>query len=394
MRLPRLPEEKESLKQVIQNALPSGASLVRPKNSRASGSIFVNDLNRDGILEAIVYYKTSESNLGLTGMLWQQDGETWKMLDQFQGEGYELDTLLFDDVTHDGSINVLAGYSGGAKVSKGLIVYHFDGKLFSKILESPYTEFIVDDINQDNKKDISILTLERNVSSSLTVFQYDLNSFQTVGKTPLDPHVNGYYSIQSGWIAESVRGVLLDAGVGAHSAYTQLVYFAQGNLIKVFPDNDIPMKPRPSINGDFNHDGIVEIGIDQAPTGWENEAYASTPWITAFYRWDSHTGYSPAPLYELYMDLSNGFYFEIPVEWDKTYVLQRPKDEEVLRFISSSNGETVEWKTMSEEAWIGIQPSTDWMEIGRTAKTVTALHLNEASRKYMTHFRPLSELVK
>ncbi|MCR8631165.1 hypothetical protein [Paenibacillus radicis (ex Xue et al. 2023)] len=379
---------------MIQNALPPGASLVRPKKSKTTGSIFVNDLDRDGILEAIVYYQASENNKGLTGMLWQQKGDTWKLLNEFQGEGYELDTLMFDDVTDDGSLEVIAGYSGGEKVAKGLIVYRFDGHNFNKIFDSPYTEFVVDDLNEDNKKDLSILTLERNASSSLTVLQYSQNSFQTIGATPLDSHVSGYYSVQSNWIAESKRGILLDAGIGAHSAYTQLVYFEQGNLIKAFPDKDIPLKPRPSINGDFNHDGIVEIGMDRVPTGWENEPYVSTPWITAFYRWDSQKGYTSAPLYELFMDIGSGFYFEIPVEWNKDYQLQRPKDEGVIRFIANISGETVEWKTMSEEAWVSMQPSTDWLEIGRTAKTVTALHLTEASLQYSTRFRPLSELVK
>ncbi|TDF95908.1 hypothetical protein [Paenibacillus piri] len=394
MRLPRLPEDKESLKQLIQNALPPGASLVRPKKSRALGSIYVNDLNRDGVQEAVVFYQSADNAKGLTGMLWQQDGDSWKQLEQFQGEGYELDTLLFEDVTLDGNLDMLAGYSGGPKVSKGLVVYRFNGQNFSKEMETPYAEFIVDDLNQDNSKDLSVLTLERHVDSRLTVYQYARGGFQPVDTVVLDANVNGYASAKAGWIADGIRGIALDAGVGAHSASTQLVYFDQGHLTKAFPDHDVPLKPRQAINGDFNGDGIMEIGIDREPKGWEQEAMATMPWITAFYRWDGRQGFSTSPLYEWYMDIANGFYFEIPGAWNGDYTLERPKDEGVIRFTLAGGVSGVEWKTMPEETWNAMQPTADWMEIGRTAKTVTALLLTEESRKYTGSFRPLSGLEK
>ncbi|WP_249864848.1 hypothetical protein [Paenibacillus konkukensis] len=390
MRMPKLPDDKENLKQVIQQAMPAGASFIHPKNSSDPGSIYLKDLDKDGVPEAIVFYQTPDKDVRVKGMLWQKSGDSWKLLSEMEGEGYELDTLLFEDVTGDGVDDILVGYSGGARINKGLVVYHLVDRKLTILYQAPYTELVVDDLNQDNKKDISILTLERNVSAKMSTLQYD-HGFQPVGSIALDPYVNGYSSVTAGFVAENKRGLLLDAGVGAHSSTTQLVYFDNGQLVKAFPDDKLPLSPRSAKSGDYNHDGIMEIPIDVAPQGSENAAYAVTPWITQYYRWDGRQGLGDTPLYERYYDYENSFYLDIPSEWRDRFSVQRSADGTRIAFVSSVTGETLaDWKTMPADSWDASDP--EWKEIGRTDKTVTALRLTENSKPLLGSFHPVLDL--
>ncbi len=390
MRMPKLPDEKESLKQLIQQAMPSGSSIIHPKNSTDSGSIYLKDLNNDGTPEAIVFYQTPDKEIRIKGMLWQRSGDSWKLLSEIEGEGYELDTLLFEDVTNDGITDILVGYSGGAKINKGLVIYHLDGQKLNKVYQAPYTEMAVDDLNQDHIKDITLLTLDRNVSAKLTTIQYKTD-FQVIGTTTLDPYVNAYYNIAAGFVAESKRGLLLDASVGAHSSNTQLVYFEGGQLVKAFPDDKLPFNPGSTKSGDFNDDGILEIGISVAPKGSEEEAYAYTPWITQYYRWDGKQALESQPLYKRYYDYTNSFYFDIPASWNDSFRVIRDPDGNGIHFLELNQDETlVEWKTIPIEGRDATD--TGWKEIGRTDKTITVLHMTEKSQEYINQFHSIIEL--
>jgi len=390
MRMPKLPEEKESLKQMIQSALPSGASIIRPKQSADTGSIYIKDLDNDGTPEAVVFYQTPDKEIRIKGMLWQKNGDSWRLLSEFEGDGYELDTLLFEDVTQDGVTDLLVGYSGGAKINKGLVVYHLDGQQLTKLYQTPYTEMVVDDLNQDQVKDITILTMDRGVAAKLTTVQYS-RQFQAIGTVELDPYVNGYYNIAAGNVTGSKRGLLLDAGLGAHSSSTQLVYFDGGQLVKAFPDDKAPFNPGSTKSGDYNGDGFMEIGLLVAPKGSEEESYATTPWITEYYRWDGQQGLEKQPLYKRYYDYTNSFYFDIPTEWNDSFRVARDPEGNAIRFLAPDRDEAlVEWKTIPSENRNDADPG--WQEIGRTEKTVTLLHLTEQSRPYVQQFHSVIEL--
>ncbi|WP_051620331.1 hypothetical protein [Paenibacillus sp. UNC451MF] len=378
------------MKQLIQQAMPSGASVIHPKNSTDSGSIYLKDLNNDGTPEAIVFYQTPDKEVRIKGMLWQKSGDSWVLLSEIEGEGYELETLLFEDVTNDGSTDILAGYSGGPKINKGLVIYHLDGQKLNKLFQAPYTELVVDDLNQDQIKDITLLTLDRNVSAKISTIQYK-TEFQTIGTTTLDPYVNAYYNLAAGYVTESKRGLLLDASVGAHSSNTQLIYFDGGKLVKAFPDDKLPFNPGSTKSGDFNGDGILEIGISVAPKGSEEEAYAYTPWITQYYRWDGKQGLASQPIYKRYYDYTNGFYFDIPSEWNDSFRVIRDIEGNAIHFLALDQDETlVEWRTIPIESRDAAD--TEWKEIGRTDKTITVLHMTEMSREYANQFHSIMEL--
>lgn len=389
MRMPKLPEDKASLNHLIRQALPAGASIIRPKRASEPGSIYIKDLDNDGIPEAVVFYKTQDS---IKGMLWKRSGETWSLVSEMKGDGYELDSLLFEDVTNDGTLDILAGYSGGSTLNRGLVVYRLDKDQLTVLYESPYNEMIVDDLNQDQKKDITLITIERNVSAKLTTLQYN-QGFQPIGTVALDPYVNGYYNVVAGFVTENKRGLLLDTGVGAHSSTTQLVHFEDKQLVKAFSDDQAPFNPRPAMSGDYNHDGILEFAIDTAPKGSEDEPYVSTPWVTEYYRWDGKQKLSDTPLYRRFYDYTNGFYLEIPAEWKNDFGVKRTEDAASVRFYSPATGRTiVEWETVPKENYDPDDPQ--FKEIGRTDKTVTLLKITPDSSKYADDFHSVTELQK
>ncbi|TBL80567.1 FG-GAP repeat domain-containing protein [Paenibacillus thalictri] len=332
MRLPKLPAEQEALKTTIEQSLPAGAVLVRPKTPNRYGTIPVLDLDGDGVKEAVAFYKEQTSS-HIIGEVWKQkpDGG-WQMAARLPEEGSSLEELSFQDLTNDGQIDIAVGTSLSNAQPKGLSVYGWDGTNWTAKMKLTYSNWAVGDLNGDGKKDISVETEKRNgglTSSSFTLMQYDGQPV-TLGTIELASGINAVYSMKLGNVAAGRQGVVLDMSVGAHSSQTQLVVFDQDELKTPLPV-ERTFKAYSGLSEDADGDGIIEISGMKQPPGWEQEPMYKIPWIMTYARWDGDKGL--IPVMERYNNLGLGYYFNIPKDWGDGYTVEID-GEHIVRFVS------------------------------------------------------------
>jgi hypothetical protein len=380
MRLPKLLAEEERLMEQIQLNLPPEAAIIRPRKSNQMNTVPILDLNGDGNEEAVMFYKDKGNKDKIVGQVWSRALDGWKMADTIQGEGNELDTLKFVDLMGNGRLSILVGYSSlSSKDQKGLTIYSMgnEGQL-QKQLESSYQELIIDDLDGDGKKDMTVITHERGRDKDIawaTLYQYD-RTLAERGKTSLDPYVNGYYNVLSGQVSANKRAVILEAGIGAHSSKTQLLVWDAGQLKTIFPERDNPtFRAYSALSMDVDQDGIVEIPKMIAPPGYEEAAMVEIPWILQFYKWDGGTGLSF--VLERYTENNRGFYINIPQDWYGRYTLERT--EHSLRFLSMPDRSLLaEIRYIPVELWRDDEDGA-WIELTRTANTVYIINQAAAS---------------
>lgn len=373
MNIPRLPEDKENLKSLIMSQLPDGASIIRPTNLNDTSAIRIADLNHDGVSEAVVFYRTPDQAVRIHGMIWESTGGTWEKKLEFDGEGQELDSFDLVDITHDGSVELVVGYSNGdVEVMNGLIVYQYKDNQLQKVLEKPYTDYVINDLNGDNKFEITTLMFKPGQTAELSSIQYNehVNKFELLSTLELDPNVSGYYNVITGKVAENVQGIVLDAGIGAHSAYTDVVVMKNNTLTKVLSAEQT-YKPYATISSDEDKDGIIEIALMETPYGWEDVALSSIPWFITYHRWDGEQGLQF--VLEQYRDLQDRFYFNFPPEWHHKVTISRDSElEKYLNFINIETGETMaEIRFFSLSAW--ERNHEDYKLLARTEEHVIGL---------------------
>lgn len=377
MRLPKLSAEEEKLMEQVQLSLPQGAAIIRPRKSNQVNTVPILDLNGDGNDEAVLFYKNKGDKDQIIGEIWTRVQEGWKRLTTLTGEGFELDMLKFVDFMQNGKPNVLIGYGSTNKgEQKGLTVYSLEptGQL-QKQFESPYQELVIDDLNQDGKMDMTVINRVRGKdkdTSNAVLFQYE-GSYLKKGEAELDPYVNGYYSVISGNGAAGRRAIFLDASVGAHSSYTQILVWDAGRLKAVLSDSTF--RAYSALSSDVDGDGIIEIPLMRATPGWENAAMAETPWVYPYYKWDGNSGLTF--VLERYYNNALGYYIEIPKEWLSLYTLE--KTEQSIRFLKTTDRALLaEFRFIPIEQYKSEQVS-GWVELTRTATTVFVV--NEAAEQ-------------
>lgn len=355
MREPSLSSDKSTLLSVINNEIRGemkGATIVRPRNSNDVSSIRVADLNQDGIKEAIVFYETPEEAVRLHGLIMSNINDQWKVQTKFDIEGQILESFELRDMTGNGHINIVVGYSGeNNEAQKGLTVYSYSGSKVETLVSLPYNYYMIDDLNQDGKADLTIVTLRKQQYAIITTYQYNNNVFQELDHIQLDDHIQEYYNIVHGNVTPKTRGIILDAALGAKDAYSHIIIMRDGKLVDLV-NQDYTYKAVPILSGDINEDGILEIGRPEMPKGWEYISYDEIPWLYSYYQWDEVKGLKF--VMQQYMDSLGRFYFNFPTEWYGNVTIDTKNSDKnrYIRFIRIDNNETLaEIRFFSRSEW-------------------------------------------
>ncbi|MFC3749758.1 hypothetical protein [Paenibacillus sp. GCM10012306] len=366
MKTPRLSADKASLMTAITSMIPSGSSLIRPKNDDDS-SIRTEDLNKDGIMETIVFYETPGEAVQIHGMLLEKQGDAWVKKLVFDGDGTVLESLDLKDVTNDGKLDIIAGYSRGE--DKGMVVYSYSNGTLEEVLQVPYTKYIIDDLNRDGIQDITVVSFKRNEYATITTYQYADGGFKILDKLDnIDPYFNNYYNIVAGKVAENKEGIVLDAAVESNSAYTSVVVMENNKLRVVVPGDDRTLKDRKIVSEDIDGDGIIEIGLLEKPKGWEYFEPNTIPYFNSYYKWDGKDGLTFAM--QQYRDPADRFYINFPPEWHGNVTVDTKSVlDKYLKFILADTGETVaEVSFFSPQEWEQLK-SSNWELWARDGNT-------------------------
>ncbi|GAB6990042.1 hypothetical protein [Paenibacillus pini] len=348
MRAPQLTAEKEDLKTIIHSQLPEGATIVRSRDEQDTNQIHFEDLDGDKINEAIVFYDTSsEQPANIQGMIFKNVKNTWVKQVTFTGEGTRLESLQFEDLTNNGIKNIIAGYSrrDDNDVLQGLVVYNYTGSSVEKILELPYTKFIIDDLNGDHIKDLSVLQLVKNEYAYMTTYQYK-DSFIELDKIEMEPFVSGYYNIVAGKVLKDQEGIIVDTLIGEKSSKSQVIIMKDDKLV-VALDSKKTYKEWPIASQDVDNDGILEIGSVEPPKGWSFYKTTDIPLLTIYSQWDGKDDLIFKA--QEYRDYINRFHLGFfPKSWYGNLTIDtKSVIDEYLRFILLDNGKDT-GKTVAE----------------------------------------------
>lgn len=139
-----------------------------------------------------------------------------------------LESVDLKDMTGDGKLNIITGYSRGEE--KGLVVYSYSSGSLEEVLSLPYTKYMLDDLNKDGIEDITVVYFKRNEFATISIYQYN-DGFKVLDKIEdIDPYFFNYYNIVAGKIAKDKEGIVLDASVDFQSAYSLIVLMEHNKL--------------------------------------------------------------------------------------------------------------------------------------------------------------------
>lgn len=334
----------------VEAFLPEGAVLTVPSKPAGQAAIQMADLDGDGQEELFALFKNERQAPEAGVIVLGKQGGKWVQRGSVQEVAGGIDYLEAVELDGKPGKELIVGFRGGALLQKKVGVFALGAEGMKELGKQSYTEIAVGDLNGDGQAEIVLLHHDRDKLLAKTeLWQAKEGSLRLSSTQNFYDGINGFTEVQIGKVAADRVGVVVQVGIGAHSAFTSLLVWDGSKLVDVFAREgeggtpDITFSPYSTQSDDFDHDGILEIGKLVMPKGSEGDSMAGTPWLQEWGRWDG--GHGLIPVYRNYYDYDAEFRFDPPKEWGMDYSVRK-------EYLATSRSITFERAGIEVKIWV------------------------------------------
>lgn len=132
-------------------------------------------------------------------------------------DGEEVDIVEVGDFTGSGKRELLIGITTNRDLLENtMYVFSDESDDIKEFYRQKYTKLFIDDLNKNGFKDISLVSHMKDEQLKVQFIE----KFKVLSEVTFDLYINSIQRIQMGRISKSLKAVVIDAGVGAHSGIT------------------------------------------------------------------------------------------------------------------------------------------------------------------------------
>ncbi|PGA99705.1 hypothetical protein [Bacillus toyonensis] len=373
------------LKEQIDKDLPVNYRLLTPMSNKDKQMIWSMDFKQDNKKEAIVFYKLPNEDRSVYLAVYEEIGYEWKIKSTHKFDGEDIDIVEVGDFTGNGKRELLIGISVNRE-SLEHVMYAFseENDDMKEIYNRRYTKLFIEDLNRNGLNDISLVTYEKDEKLTVELIE----QFKTISEVTFDPFINSIQRIQMGHISKTLKAIVIDAGIGAHSGITYVAKFDKDHYEVLPIDGKEDLFNEYVVESkDVNEDGIIEFVRTVRPKGWEDKSHGDSPLFERYIQWSED---GTKPIEERYIDIEKGYFVKIPEELiGKITIPDQQKESNSQKFLDVN----------TNEIWLEVQifKRKEWFKIKgfeaavKTASHVYAVPKRSKFEKVKAYIKPLAD---
>ncbi|MDP4109395.1 MAG: hypothetical protein Q8878_05125, partial [Bacillota bacterium] len=173
--LPKPPSDYLALQKNLDKIGQSGAGLTSPVSGKNQAPIQLVDLDGDGEAEAISLFRLSDSSGQFRVYVHKKEGGSYSEVGYIEGHGDSIESISYPRSDSSGGRSILVSWRLGAS-ELGMTVYSYENGRLRAMLDSEYSNLLIDDIDQDGTDEIVTVVKEAKTNrfaAKLYLFQND-----------------------------------------------------------------------------------------------------------------------------------------------------------------------------------------------------------------------------
>ena len=355
-RLPRLPNEYESLEQQIDALLAAGAEHTAPTSGNNLQSVQMVDLDSDGVEEAVAFFRKSGDEKPLKIYIFRAFGDIYKLAYTIESTSDSIYSIAYNDLDGDGSREILMGLRSSLDV-QSLSVISLRGAEPETLLTTGYFRYIACDMGTESGSQELIVV--RSDEENLAIADYYVWTEKTLelrssvrlsmASAEVSRLTNG--TLTNGETALFVTGTMTEGG-----QTTDILAVRDGDLQSISAGAAVSgevLRFAALYPADINGDGITEVSV---PVAFPKKDPEGETYYRIFWRqYDEKGEYRTA--YRTLHNVQDGWSLVLAKEWDETVTITRQ---------STSEGSTVSFYRC------GMNDTAPFLEISTLADSTRA----------------------
>ena len=323
--LPAASEDYENLQGKINQVIEAGGEPISPASGDKIQSVQLQDLDGDGVEEAIAFFRMSDDTPLKIYIYRQVDGD-YQQSAVIESSGISINYIAYEELDDvpgqevvvswqiSDNVNFLAAYSVSLQQQPGEVV---------ELMRVSYSDYQLMDIDRDEQEEILVLQYQAEGGGQVDCYNFRDGALVLDSSAALSSGVSGVQERREGLLRDAVPALFVTSPIPSDSENTYITdIFAcrEGRLANITLDASTGRSEqtiRYYYNAvgctDINSDGITEVPQPNELTEYRGSSLVTNFWLVAW-RQFAVDGTSQT-LYTTYYNSQDGWYFILPENW-------------------------------------------------------------------------------
>jgi hypothetical protein len=328
--LPKLPEDYQKLQKKIEEVLAqNSAESAAPLTGELSQPVQLQDLDGDGVKEAIAFFRVTSDERPLKIYIYRQLGEEYEVAAVIEGAGSAINCVAYENLDDTPAKEIVVSWQMSEKVYSLAAYSIAHDQVLELVRADDYTDFRVFDLDMDNQKELIVLMAgETGGSSRVDLYNFhsvlELESSAMLSQNTTSPVENG---MQTGYLKDHVPAVFVPSYYSENGRITDIMAWRDGRIQNITLDPETgesssTVRWYNQVSGtDINGDGIMELPEPYALPDPKQTTTAVNFWALRWRQFDING--TPTTVFTTYHNERDGWYFILPDQWEGKVCLSR-----------------------------------------------------------------------
>ena len=328
--LPKASQAYVNLQSGINGEKGAG-ELISPLSGGNRQSIQLVDLDRDGVQEAVAFFRDTAAASPLRIVIFRQDERgNYRVQTRIEGVGTEIESVEYANLDGDGAADLLVSWQAGAS-ARTLVGYAAAGEQPVELFRSVYGQYLAADLDGDGREEIVMAQPESGGSARWRLEYYDgeAGPLELVSTAHLSEGATDISSWTSGLLEGEVPALFVTSYLDKDLLVTDVFCAGGEGLTNISLDPALRRSPetfrysagvRPE---DRNGDGLTEVPSAAAVPAYGESTVDQFWWLHwMHYRPDG----SAERVMTTYQSTDGSWYLELPDQWTGAFAMNRQEN--------------------------------------------------------------------
>ncbi len=321
--LPKAADEYMDLEREIGLRLAAGAEYSPPSSGSYRQSVQLEDLDGDGVSEALVFLNVSGDTKPLKICIYTEEDGDFSEAAVIEGEGTSFESINYVDMDSDGVKELAIGRQISSSV-KMLTVYSTEDFQMPILLQTDYLEYTVCNLSETQGSDLFVIRQGgADQAKEINVLSCMENGEVVTANARLSRGVESVSRLRNSKLSDDMNAVIVEGVLGSGEVFTDIIARSNGVVRNITLNtatgvSEKTVRTNVIYSRDIDRDGIVEI---PNPVQMPSQSESNVNWLTEWYAYSSTGGRNL--IMTTFNNTTDGWMFTTPREWTDRITVRR-----------------------------------------------------------------------